>query len=491
MLIRIVILLMALALPLQPADAKRVALVVGQNAYPGGASARVGLRPLENARNDAASMAALLQRHGFEILPCAGSRSGCFDLDRAGLQGALDELESASKGADLALVYFAGHGLASDQGNILAPTDAKVDCDTGAVTEGVPVERFMQAVRDANASLLILDACRNNPIGAICPGLSGKKLSFTRIEAGQMQRFLLVTSTQFGQIASDGPKGGHSPFATALFKALEANPNVYFEQVLNDVARATYEEAPRVRGIGQIPGKVVGGEAPADCLAGKSCVGDARMAGLAADNERLNAKVRCQARKAAKIHELADTQRKLLSPGPVAEIKLGSDAAPILMVEYCAMWSPWCHIQHKNNMPALRKSYIDTGKVLYIYRDIPNSDTGIETHMLADCMDSSDRSKFLLELYERKENVPITHNPIETAKRLGLTEARIKACLSDDKLRRDVTSLMDGMTRLGIKALPTFFINSERTVGSQDAAFFDAAFMKILAPSAPDAETCD
>ena len=73
----------------------------------------------------------------------------------------------------------------------------------------------------------------------ICPDLKGKKLSFTRIEARALQGLLLVTSTQFGQTALDGPQGAHSPFATVLLATLEAHPNLHFEQVFNDVARAT------------------------------------------------------------------------------------------------------------------------------------------------------------------------------------------------------------------------------------------------------------
>src|SRR5262249_19134888 len=131
----------------------------------------------------------------------------------------------------------------------------------------------------------ILDACRDNPIGLVCPNLVGKKLSFTHIEPGAMQGLLLVTSTQFGQQALDGLAGAHSPFATALFAALEAYPRIYFEQVFNEVARTTYEGAQELEpGFLQIPGKVGGGAAPADCLAGKDCVGDDK---LAKDNERL------------------------------------------------------------------------------------------------------------------------------------------------------------------------------------------------------------
>ncbi|MGO9986701.1 MAG: caspase family protein [Rhodomicrobium sp.] len=264
------------------ASAGRVALVIGQNNY------KV-LHSLDNPAPDARSMAALLAAHGFEVISCDGKEPGCFDLDRAGLIKALAQLKTRAAGADLALVYYAGHGAATEEGNMLAPADAKVNCATGAITDGVPVERLMLATAPARNKLLILDACRDNPLGDICPGLKGKKLSFTRIEAGPMQGLLLVTSTQFGQQALDGFGAPHSPFAAALFAALKANPAVYFEQVMNEVARATYTEAQKDSGFIQIPGKVVGGAAPADCLAGAGCVGDERMAALALDNERLAA----------------------------------------------------------------------------------------------------------------------------------------------------------------------------------------------------------
>jgi tetratricopeptide (TPR) repeat protein len=273
---------LAIAFAAPAAAETRVALVIGQNSY-------TGLTSLENPRIDAQRMAVLLASHGFEVLSCDGKQPGCFNLTRDELRAALGRLEDHAKGASLALVFFAGHGAATEQGNILAPVDAKVDCATGAVTQGVLVEHIMQAAGPARNKVVILDACRDNPLGEVCPGLKGKKLSFTRIEAGAMQGLLLVTSTQFGQQALDGLPGAHSPFATALFEGLEANPGIYFEQVMNEVAKGTYEIAQQQMGFLQIPGKVVGGAAPADCLAGKGCLGDARMAALAAENERLTA----------------------------------------------------------------------------------------------------------------------------------------------------------------------------------------------------------
>ncbi len=273
------------------AEAGRVALVIGQNAYPGqrgDSPETVGLHTLANPVPDAKAVVELFAGAGFEVISCDGKQPGCFDLGRDGALKALAQLKARAASADLVVIYYAGHGVASPQGNIVTPIDAKVNCQTGAITGGVQVEQLLQAAAPAKNKLLILDACRDNPIGDVCPGLKGKKLSFTRIEAGALRGLLLVTSTQFGQQAKDGPPGTHSPFAKALLASLKASPHVYFEQVMNEVARATYEDVKaHYYGFLQNPYKVVGGAAPADCLAGKDCVGDPRMAALAAENEQL------------------------------------------------------------------------------------------------------------------------------------------------------------------------------------------------------------
>lgn len=284
-LVPVIMLLMA-----TPAFAgKRVALLIGQDAYPGGKSATIGLPPLANSGNDVRKVASLLSSHGFEVMSCDGKRPGCFNLDRQQLTKALADLKTKAEGADTALLYFAGHGMASAEGNILTPIDARVNCASGDVTQGVPVEAFMAAAEPAKNKLVVLDACRNNPLGEVCPSLKGKKLAFTRIEAGDMRGLLLVTSTQFGQEALDGAKGANSPFAASLVAGLAANPRIYFEQVMNEVGRATYAAAQEDDGFQQVPGKIVGTPAPDDCLAGQGCIGDMRMAALAEANEKLTA----------------------------------------------------------------------------------------------------------------------------------------------------------------------------------------------------------
>ena len=266
-----------------PAEAKRVALVIGQNSYK-------NLKSLSNSANDAKRMAALLRDNGFDVIGCGGNTPACIDQTRDGLQAALAALRTQTKDADLALIFYAGHGLETGAGNVIVPIDATIDCPTMSVGNSVLVAELLAAAT-AKRSVIIVDACRDEPLGKNCPPLPvGKTLSFKKIEPGELRNLLLVTSTQFGQQAQDGEAGKHSPFAEALFAALQANPRVYFDQIINQVAKDTYESVLKdYKGFKQIPGRVVGGEAPADCLAGRDCVGDIRMSALAGQLETLAA----------------------------------------------------------------------------------------------------------------------------------------------------------------------------------------------------------
>lgn len=99
---------LALFLMASAAEARRVALVIRQNAYPGGISATIGLPPLDNPMRDARRMAELLDTHGFEVITCAGKARGCIDLNGSQFVDALTRLEQRTVGADLALVSMPG-----------------------------------------------------------------------------------------------------------------------------------------------------------------------------------------------------------------------------------------------------------------------------------------------------------------------------------------------------------------------------------------------
>lgn len=280
LLARLLAVVACLCVTVTATEARRVALVIGQGSY-------ATFSELDNPPHDARRFSALLARNGFEFITCNPRGGACVDLDRAGLERALKRLETAAKGAELALVYFAGHGLSTNQANVLIPVDARPNCRTGSIMGAMPVERVIAAVEGARSKIVVLDSCRDNPIGQYCPALKSVRESFSRIEPGAHDGLLVVTSTQRGQKALDGEAGGHSPFAQAFLATLEAYPTLYFEQVMNEVARTTFEMAKKDYAFLQIPGKTVGGSAPADCLAGTGCIGDARIASLTVENARL------------------------------------------------------------------------------------------------------------------------------------------------------------------------------------------------------------
>ena len=169
MLSRSLAAVVALLVTTASAEARRVALVIGQNAY-------AALDKLSNPSLDARRMAELLSRHGFEVIACDGTTPGCFDQTREGLQTSLELLAAKAKGADMALVFFAGHGLETGAGNVLAPIDATVDCATMSVGRGVLVEQVLAATAGARHKIVILDACRDQPLGKVCPPLAAGKV---------------------------------------------------------------------------------------------------------------------------------------------------------------------------------------------------------------------------------------------------------------------------------------------------------------------------
>src|SRR3979490_3080331 len=142
----------ALLLVCQPAFAeKRVALVFGNSAYQ-------NVAPLPNPANDSAVIAAGLKDAGFDVVD---SRR---ELPALETRRALRDFADRARDADIAVVYYAGHGMEVDGTNYLIPVDAKLERDTDVYEERLSLERVLLAVEPAKQlRLVILDACRDNP----------------------------------------------------------------------------------------------------------------------------------------------------------------------------------------------------------------------------------------------------------------------------------------------------------------------------------------
>ena len=189
----------------------RVALVMGNGTY-----AHIGRLP--NPGNDTADMTAALRRLGFEVTTVR-------DADRSALTEALRVFTRRSAGADVSLVFYAGHGLEMDGVNYLVPVDARLERDTDVRFEAIELDYALAATVGAELRVVILDACRNNRL-ARSMQRTGAARSVSRGSFGDLDESLLGDETLVayaaaaGTTADDGT-GRNSPYTSALLAYLE------------------------------------------------------------------------------------------------------------------------------------------------------------------------------------------------------------------------------------------------------------------------------
>ena len=191
--------------------ARQVALVVGNSTY-----AHIGRLP--NPENDAVDLAAALRRLGFEV-------TTELDADRGELTEALRAFTRQSAGADVSLVFYAGHGLEMDGINYLVPVDARLERDVDVRYETVTLDDLLVATVGARLLLVILDACRNNPLARSMQRTVASR-SVSGGSFGQLDEDLLGDETLVayaaaaGTTAADG-SGRNSPYTSALLAHLD------------------------------------------------------------------------------------------------------------------------------------------------------------------------------------------------------------------------------------------------------------------------------
>ena len=189
----------------------RVALVVGNSTY-----ANIGRLP--NPENDAADISSALRRLGFEV-------TTEFDADRVDLTEALRAFTRRSAGADVSLVFYAGHGIEMDGVNYLVPVDARLERDVDVRYEAVTLEDLLASTLGASLRLVILDACRNNPLARSMQRTMARR-SVSAGSFGDLNEELLGDETLVayaaaaGTTAADG-RGRNRPYTAALLAHLE------------------------------------------------------------------------------------------------------------------------------------------------------------------------------------------------------------------------------------------------------------------------------
>ena len=161
----------------------------------------------------------------------------------------------------------------------------------------------------------------------------------------------------------------------------------------------------------------------------------------------------------------------LADAGPDGDIMIGSDQAPVTIIEYASMTCPHCAHFSETTFPELQKRYIDTGKVRYTLRAFPLDALAAAGFMLARC-GGKDKYMPIVEALFAKQPEWIVKEPLpplkEIAKQFGIGEAEFNDCLANQKLLDGLQIVRDhAAQKLGVNSTPTFFVNGKKLVGDQ------------------------
>src|ERR1700682_4213953 len=218
---------------------KRVAFVVGNGAYK-------NVAPLPNPPVDAKAMAGVLRNVGFEVVEGT-------NLTRDKMTEKLLDFGKKAQGADVAVFFYAGHGIAISGTNYLLPVDADIksemDVKLGAA---INIDLTLdQTMSDAKVKLVFLDACRDNPFAAKIKSNSATRSVSVQTGLAEMKSgegTLIAFATGPGQTALDGQEGTNSPFTRALISHI-TTPGVEIQQAMTEVRAQVNEETNK----GQLP----------------------------------------------------------------------------------------------------------------------------------------------------------------------------------------------------------------------------------------------
>ena len=190
---------------------------------------------------------------------------------------------------------------------------------------------------------------------------------------------------------------------------------------------------------------------------------------------------------------------ELMKPGPLGEMVLGDDKAPVTIIEYASMTCPHCANFHATTYPELKKRYIDTGKVRFIFREFPLDQLAAAGFMLARCsaqdvkaavpgLDitkvAAQRYYAMIETLFAQQKDWVVQRPLQPllniAKQAGFSEQSFNECLKNQTVLDGIKEVGDRGGKLGVNSTPTFFINGKKFSGSLTIDDLDKAIAPFL-----------
>jgi protein-disulfide isomerase len=155
----------------------------------------------------------------------------------------------------------------------------------------------------------------------------------------------------------------------------------------------------------------------------------------------------------------------LLAPGPLGDQIQGQADAPVTIVEYASMTCPHCSHFHETTYPEMKKKYIDTGKVRFIFREFPLDQLALAASMLARCA-GNDKFFPLVDAFFTQQKEWAVQKPLQPmlaiAKQAGFTEQSFNECLTNQQLEKNIKeSATRAAQKFNVNSTPTFFINGK------------------------------
>lgn len=179
------------------------------------------------------------------------------------------------------------------------------------------------------------------------------------------------------------------------------------------------------------------------------------------------------------------TSAELMAAGPLGDVTLGRENAPVLIIEYASLTCSHCAAFHAQTFPKLKKDYIDTGKVRFIFREFPFDPVASAGFMIARCAGPERYYNFIDVLLERQAQWAFADSPMDELKKLarqgGFTDESFNSCLANQEIFDHIRDVQTRAREVhGVRSTPTFFINGEKVEGALGFEEFEAIVKKHL-----------
>jgi protein-disulfide isomerase len=174
----------------------------------------------------------------------------------------------------------------------------------------------------------------------------------------------------------------------------------------------------------------------------------------------------------------------LMAPNPLGEMAIGDEKAPITVIEYASMTCPHCAHFSATTFPELKKRYIDTGKVRFMFREFPLDQLAAAGFILARCA-GPDKYFPLIETLFAQQRDWVVQKPLPPllaiAKQAGLSQEAFEACLDNRQFIEGMEKVRNQASdKLGVNSTPTFFVNGKRLPGALSIEEMEKEFAPYL-----------